>query len=111
MRDAGLLTIYTLVNIATAGRKPEEKLVAVDTAFYDELTIGVNRLYSARGANQKIDALVKCYNTPIVDTGMYVILEDGKQYQIDFIQKRDDDSVDLTLVRVEDYYEVAYFTT
>ena len=105
MRDAGLLKIYSLENTAAAGAKPVDKLVSLGTAFYDELMIGVTRLYAARGANAKVDALVRCYNTSIAEVGLYVILEDDKQYQIDAVQKHDD-SVDLTLVKVEDYYEV-----
>lgn len=103
MRDSGILKIYTLTNTAAAGEMPTEKLVNVGSAFYDELTVGVTRLYAALGANQKIDALVRAYNTHI--TGEYVILEDGNQYQIQAIQKRDDHE-DLTLTKVEDYYEV-----
>ena len=38
---------------------------------------------------------------------MYVILEDGLQYQIDSMSEIvDEDATDLTLVRIEDYYEV-----
>lgn len=106
MRDSGLLTIYSLQNIAEPGMKPTEKLVKVEDAFYDELTVGVTRLYAAMGANQRIDALIRVYNTSIPQTGMYATLEDGKQYQIEAIQKRAD-SIDLTLRKVDDYYEVA----
>ena len=38
----------------------------------------------------------------------YVILEDGNQYQISVKQKIvDEDATDLTLRRLEDYYDVA----
>lgn len=107
MRPTGLCTIYTLENIAQAGRKPTEKLVELCTAYYAERTVGYNRIYAALGANQRIDMLIRIFNTEMIEAGMYVILEDGKQYQIDIAQKIiGTDSVDLTLVRVEDYYEV-----
>lgn len=108
MRPAGLCTIYKLKNTSELGRKPTEKLVKIVDAYYAERTVGYNRIYAARGANQKINQLVRVFNTNLIEEGMYVILEDGKQYQIDIAQKIiGKDAVDLTLVRVEDYYDVA----
>ncbi len=108
MRPTGLCTIYKLKNISELGRKPTEKLVKIVDAYYAERTVGYNRIYAARGANQKINQLVRVFNTNLIEEGMYVVLEDGYQYQIDIAQKIvDKDAVDLTLVRVEDYYDVA----
>lgn len=109
MRDDGLLTFYTLSNISLPGRMPVEKLVSVSAAFYSRRTVGVNRLYAAAGANRDFDVLVRCHNTPTVPDGAgYVILEDGKQYRIDAVQEIvERDAVDLTLVRLEEFYDVA----
>ena len=112
MRDDGILTFYELTNVADAGRMPVEKLVSVGTAYYGRRTVGVTRLYAARGANASVDVLARCYNTPTVPKGtkraMFVILEDGCQYRIDAVQEQPDlDAVDLTLVRLEDFYDVA----
>ena len=107
MRDEGLLTFYELENTAEEGLKPQEKLVKIGEAYYAQKTIGYNRRYAAKGANCEIDKLVRAYNTDIPEEGMYVILEDGKKYQIDSMTEiTDEDATDLTLVRVEDYYEV-----
>lgn len=107
MRDAGILNLYSLVNTAAKGDKPLEKLNKVGEAFYAERTIGYNRIYAAMGANERIDILVRCYNTDIPYSAKYVILEDGEQYQISVKQKIvDEDATDLTLVRVENYYDV-----
>ena len=107
MRDAGLLKLCTLINTAPEGDAPKEQLKSIGTAFYAEKTVGYNRLYSAMGANQRIDMLVRCYNTNVPYDAYYVILEDGNQYQITVKQKIvDEDAVDLTLVRVEEYYDV-----
>ena len=112
MRPTGLCTIYKLENTAEPGRKPTEKLVKIVDAYYAERTVGYNRIYAARGANHKISELVRVFNTDLVEEGMYVVLEDGNQYQIDIAQKIvGKDAVDLTLVRVEDYYEVAEQST
>jgi hypothetical protein len=109
MRDDGLLTFYSLENTSLPGRMPVEKLVSVSTAYYSRRTVGMNRLYAAAGANRDIDVLVRCHNTPTVpEGGKYVILEDGKQYRIDAAQEIvERDAVDLTLVRLEEFYDVA----
>lgn len=107
MRDMGILTLYDLINTSAMGDTPVEKLVEVGTAYYAERTVGYNRIYAAKGANQEIDMVVRCYNTDVPHSAKYVILEDGNQYQISVKQKIvDEDATDLTLVRVEDYYDV-----
>lgn len=107
MRDTGLLTLYNLVNTAASGDMPTEKLQSVGTAYYAERTLGYNRIYAAMGANERIDMVVRCYNTDVPYSAKYVVLEDGNQYQITVKQKIvDEDATDLTLVRVETYYDV-----
>lgn len=105
MRDAGLLTIYKLTNVAQPGLMPAEKLVKICLAYYDERTVGVTRAYAALSANQRIDKLVRCYNTSLSTDAEYCILEDGNQYRITLKQLQGDD-IDLTLERLEDYYDV-----
>lgn len=109
MRDDGILTFYELRNISLPGRMPVEKLVSVSISYYGRRTVGMNRLYAAAGANRDIDVLVRCYNTPTIPgDAKFVILEDGKQYRIDAAQEIVDlDAVDLTLVRLEELYDVA----
>lgn len=108
MVPTGLCTIYSLENTATDGMMPTEKLVKICDAYYAERTVGYNRIYAAMGANHKFNMLVRVFNTDLPDEGMYVVLEDGKQYQIDIAQKIvGRDAIDLTLIRVEEYYEVS----
>lgn len=106
MRDAGLLSIYSLTNVATAGRMPAEKLVRICDAYYDERTVGVTRAYAALGAKQQIDKLVVAYNTTLPAGAEYAILEDGNQYRIS-LKQLEGDNVLLTLERLEDLYDVA----
>lgn len=105
MRDAGILTIYRLTNVAQPGLMPAEKLVKICEAYYDERTVGVTRAYSALSANQKIDKLVRVYNTALSVDAEYCILEDGEQYRITLKQLQGD-NIDLTLERLEDYFDV-----
>lgn len=108
MRDEGLLKFYNLTNTAQPGAKPIQKLVDLQIeAFYANKQIGMQRLYAAKGANCKLDKLIWVYNTIIPEAAKYVILEDGRQYLIsDAVQIIDSDAIELSLERVENYYEV-----
>lgn len=131
MRDSGILHLYALTNVASNGSMPSEKLVPLsqirtasiagtavvgytvagestssDTAYYYERTVGVTRAYSAMAANQRIDKLVRCFNADIPVNAEYVILEDGLQYRISLKQVVGD-NIDLTLERLEAFYDVA----
>ena len=105
MHDAGILKIYTLTNTAAAGLMPKETLVEVADAYYDTQQIGVTRAYAAMGAKQQIDYVVLAYNVTIPTAAEYVILEDGLQYRIS-LKQPEGDNVRLTLVRLEELYNV-----
>lgn len=109
MRDEGLLKFYSSQNTSVNGAMPSEKLVDLEvSAYYANKTIGVTRMYAAKGANCKLDKLVWVYNTIVPEAAKYVILEDGRQYLItDAVQIVDDDAIELSLVRLETYYENA----
>ena len=108
MRDEGILTFYNLINVAAKGKKPVEKLVPIGIiAYYANKTIGFNRLYAAKGANYKLDKLVRAYATELPETAKYVILEDKRQYRIaDMNAIVDEDAVDLSLERLSINFEV-----
>lgn len=109
MRDDGILKFYNLTNMAQPGRMPVEKLAETGTAYYSRRNVGVTRMYAAAGANRQIDLLVRCHNTPAIPgNAKYVIPEDGLQYRIDMAQYIPElEAVDLTLVRLEAFYDVA----
>ena len=109
MRDEGLLKYYRLINTAPKGAKPAEKLVYLNQdSFYAAKTIGMQRMYAAKGADYKLDKLVFAYQTPVPEAAKYVILEDGRQYRIgDISLNVDEDGCLLSLERLVDYYEVA----
>lgn len=107
MRDMGILDLCELTTTSAPGDFPAEKLVKIATAYYAEKTVGYNRIYAAKGANQEIDMVVRCFNTPVPYSAKYAVLEGGDQYQISVKQKIvDEDATDLTLVRMESYYDV-----
>lgn len=106
MHDAGILKYYTLTNTAAPGLMPKEQLVLSGSAYYFERTIGATRAYNALAANQRIDKLVRCYNSNIPVSVEYAILEDGNQYRINLKQVQGD-HVDLTLERLEEFLDVS----
>lgn len=108
MRDGGQVSLYSLTNTATDGFMPVEKLVSVATAFYSYYTTGITRTYAALGANRQFDMVIRCWNmTALPDGVKFAIPEDGNQYRIDLAQPiYDEDAIDLTLVRLEDFYDV-----
>lgn len=108
MRDMGILKLCELTSTSAAGDFPAERLVEVATAYYAEKTVGYNRIYAAKGANEEIDMVVRCYNTDVPYSAKYAVLEGGDQYRISVKQKMvDEDATDLTLVRMESYYDVS----
>lgn len=104
-----MLGLYGLKNVSENGYMPVEKLSKIRDYYYDKRTVGVTRMYAAFGADRRIDALVRIHGvqkSEVMD-GLYVIIE-GVQYRID--AHKDivgTDDVDLTLVRLEDYYDLA----
>lgn len=108
MRDEGILKFYKLMNTAANGQIPIEQLVSLDlAAYYANRTIGIQRLYAAKGNNYRLDKLVRCYNTILPEEAQYVILEDGRQYRIEDINViADEDAIDLSLERIMNYYDV-----
>ena len=122
--DAGIATIYALKNTAEAGDMPKERL-AVQTDRdgndliyqFEERVVGYGRQYDAKGVNERVDMLIRIWRAP-VRIGMYVVLTDyegqeneaGDQYRIDNVQQLVDDDglkvTDLTLYRLDDFYEV-----
>lgn len=112
MDKEGILNICTLSNSAEAGRMPVETLTTVATAYYRKRTVGYNRMYAAMGANQSISMLVRCFNTevPTYTQQLYVVFpneEEDNQFRVSAIQEIVDyDAIDLTLERLEEYYDI-----
>lgn len=119
MKDAGLVTICTLDDMAVPGNMPDEKLNPLSQHYFEERSVGYNRQYAAMGVNERVDMLIRIWREPTVRIGMYALLtdyegqvnENGDQYRIDNVQHLlDDDGLkvtDLTLYRMDELYEVA----
>lgn len=112
MDKEGILQICTLENVSEPGRMPIETLVPAINVYYKKRTVGYNRMYAAMGANQSISMLVRCFNTevPSYTQQLYVVFpneENDNQFRVSAIQEIiDEDAIDLTLERMEEYYDV-----
>lgn len=117
--DDGLVTFCNLVNTAGNGSMPAYTLEEVQTQYFGERSIGINRAYLAMGADSRIDALIRIHDENFRPRiGMYAVLKNysgqendaGDQYRITLVQPvLDDNSLrayDVTLERLEDNYNV-----
>lgn len=124
MKDAGIVTICRLKNIALDGDMPRDVLVPLKdedenvlTWQFEERVIGYRRQYEAKGVEERVDMLIRIWRCP-VRIGMYAVLTDyegqenpeGDQYRIDSVTNALDENglkiTDLTLYRMDDLYEV-----
>ena len=69
------------------------------------------RYYEGRQNQAQIERVLRVPRVPGVSSQDVAVTEDGKQYRIDLVQTTIDvfpESMDLTLLRIEQKYEVPY---
>ena len=113
MRDAGMVTVCTLLNTAQPGAMPVNRLSLVFADYFEERTVGYNRFYVAKGVNERVDLLIRTNRHTDARIGMYAVLsysENDGQYRITNVQQMTDDDglkcTDITLARMDELYEV-----
>ena len=105
----GVVKIYNVGDIAQPGYRPGEGLTLKLTLRYDEQRIGINRLYMSRQNQTEIERVLRVPRNANISNQDVAITEDGRQYRIDYVQSVTDiwpDSLDLSLTKVEQEYEV-----
>ena len=120
--DDGYITVCDTFNANEAGGMPLEFLKPIFTACFQEKTIGITRLYLAKGADEKIDMLVRIPDEgtrPRI--GQYAVLnlydlqegEKGDQFRITAVQpQKNKDGLpvyDLQLERLNKNYDLYRF--
>lgn len=107
----GILTVYSVTDVAAPGYMPDEALTEKITLRYAEQRLGIQRYYAAMQNQISIERVVRVPHTGKITTQDIVKTEDGTEYRIDLIQlvtnvyPRADD---LTLTRVTRTAEVQY---
>lgn len=110
MFDSGICTICDKTEVSVNGLIPVERLIpTVPNVFYGERTVSYTRLYEARGADSQIDKLIRIPAEVSVFPDMYVLIG-ADQYRVDAVSgvivARSTRAKELTLVKLEDYYDI-----
>lgn len=107
--NGGVVKIYNVGDIAKPGYRPVEGLTLKLTLRYEEQRLGINRLYMSRQNQTEIERVLRVPRNANISNQDVAVTEDGRQYRIDYIQSVTDvwpDSLDLSLTKVEQEYEV-----
>lgn len=103
----GVVKIYSVENVAEDGDRPKECLKLKHTLRYKERTVGMDRYWTAKQAQAKIDLLLRAPKLRDISTQDIAIPVDGNQYKIVQIQYPEGLNVmDLSLERVASDYEL-----
>ena len=106
----GVVKIYTITDAAKPGYQPKPTPTLVETLFYAERRVGLQRYYSGKQAQVQVERVIRTQLRPDVSPQCVAITEDGAQYGIELVQQVTDvypASMDLTLTKIEQKYEVS----
>lgn len=100
----GIISIFTVTDIAQPGRKPRLHLTPVVTLKYEERRLGIQRYYSGQQNQTEVSRVLRVPEPPneITNT-MIAATENHKQYRIRLVQNVRDvypPCYDLTLERI-----------
>ena len=73
--------------------------------------MGLQRYYAGRQAQVEVERVIRTQLRPAVNPQCVAVTEDDEQYGIELVQQVQDvypPSIDLTLVRIEQKYEVPH---
>ena len=107
----GVVRIYTVTDAAQPGYQPRPALTLLETLFYQERRFGLERYYAGRQAQVEVERVIRTQLRPAVNPQCVAVTEDGVQYGIELVQQVQDvypPSMDLTLVRIDQKYEVPH---
>ena len=107
----GVVRIYTVTDGAAPGYQPRPVLTLLETLFYQDRRVGLQRYYARRQAQVEVERVIRTQLRPAVNPQCVAVTEDDEQYGIELVQQVQDvypPSIDLTLVRIEQKYEVPH---
>lgn len=114
MTNDGIIGVYRLTNTAQAGYMPVMQLIKLFDAYFSKQRVGVTRLYAALGVNAQVDAVLRLWNTRIDDAmpkDLFAVFSDNnvtEQYRITLVQDViEQDAVDITVERLDQFYDIA----
>lgn len=109
MFDTGLMKIYQRTQTVNDGQMPVESLQLKDAAYFGDRNISAARTYEAAGVDRRIDRLVRVPFDTWVQVDWIVVIG-RQQYRVDVasdvIIGYNTRAKELTLVKLEDYYDI-----
>lgn len=112
--NSGILTVFSVRDAAEPGYAPVKKLTRKVQLRFEEIQLGLTRYYSALQNNVRVERVLRCPYRPEVSPQDVVVTTDGRQYQVELVQKLQDVwpvSMDLTLSRIDQKYDVSKLDT
>ena len=82
----GIVTFYTVENVANPGYAPVEKLNQKIMLRYSEQRLGINRLYLAKQAMAEVQKVIRIPRAGNINPQDVAITEDGEQYIVETVQ-------------------------
>lgn len=109
--DDGTAYLCSLHDVSLPGEMAHEVLRREARHWFEMKTISYRRQYAAKGANEQIDLVIQTHYEPKARIGMFVVLGNGEQYEIqDCTMIRDQETrkrvTEYTLKRLEDFYDL-----
>ena len=105
----GVVTVYSVGDVAKPGYKPVEGLQERVALRYEEQRLGIQRYYSGKQNQLQVERVLRVPRSKSISSQDVAITEDGRQFRIDLVQKVENvypPSLDLTLVKIQQRYEV-----
>jgi hypothetical protein len=106
----GIVSIYSVGNIAEPGNMPQEGLtLKVGPLHYEERTVGMSRFWTALQANAKVEQMLRVPRINCVSPQDIAIPNDAMQYkiiQIQYPKGIEPPCMDLSLERVDSNYDI-----
>lgn len=110
----GVVTVYAVTDAGPPGGLPVEKLVKKAVLRYEERRLGLQRYYQGKQNQVEVERVLRTPRRKGVSSQDLAVTEDGQQYRIDLVQSAADvypPSMDLTLVRIAQKYDVSKLDT
>lgn len=115
MFDSGICTICDKTEASIGGLMPQELLVPkLNNVYFGTRSISYSRMYEARGADSQIDKLIRVPEDVAVAPDDYIIIGTD-QFRVDAVNdvivRRSTRARELSLIKLEDLYNVADTTS
>lgn len=108
MFDDGIAKFYIKVNVAGNGMMPQTNIQLVTQEFFENRTIGFNRMYARIGVNIRISKVIRFWINDKITADMICVIE-GEQYLIEYVtivqNEQGLDCMERTLTKTENWYD------